>query len=311
MTIHGSKANNIRRLIFLILVFIPITGCTYHVPQLRAFPTPDVAPNGSEEGMRCPNLVFEDEHGKITKLQDYRGKIIFMNFWASWCVPCQQEMPSLQKLYDTLGRNEGIVFLFFTLGKDFDDSKRWAKSNGYTIPMYRRAGGPGLEISRIPKTMILDRNGIIVMSIANRQPWDYWFESIQDLINTSVMTSHRHYSYPADGVRVTVEVLDSKPNSNLRLALVPEKGVKLSAKRGIVLTPVAGNTVRWVTPMPVTRVQEDIDYFSDTPELALSFSSSINPGIAALEIEYGYCKANSEQCVPAKTSIEVPIYSQN
>ncbi|MCG2740223.1 MAG: TlpA family protein disulfide reductase [Syntrophaceae bacterium] len=296
-------------LLFLVFNFIVLTGC-YYAPHLRAFPTPNTAPNGSEEGMRCPNLVFEDEYGQIKKLQDYRGKIVFMNFWASWCGPCLQEMPSIQKLCDALKGDEGITFLFITSKKDFDESKRWARSNGYSFPMYRRAGGPNLEMSAIPRTMILDRNGIIVMK-TGKQPWNYWVESIQDLIKTSAVTGQKNYSFPADGVQVEVAVVDGRPNSSLRLALVPEKGVKLSAMRGIVLTPGEGNSVRWVTPMPFSRIEEDLDYFPDTPELTLFFVSSVNSDMVNLKIEYGYCKANSEECVPAKAVIEVPIHNQD
>ncbi|MBA4422483.1 MAG: hypothetical protein C0390_05190 [Syntrophus sp. (in: bacteria)] len=306
--IHTNIA--IRPLLFLAFGFIILTGCAYTTHSLRSFPTPDTAPIGAEEGMRCPNLMFQDEQGQGKELQNYRGKIVFLNFWASWCIPCQREMPSIQKLYDALKNDEGIEFILLTIKKDFDVSKQYAKSLGYSLPLYKATppdDRPILKIASIPRTLILDRNGIIVMSKAGEQPWNYWLERVQDLIRTSAVTSGRHYRFPVDGVRIEVEVVDGKPNSSLRLALVPENGVKLSSKRGIVVSPGEKSSVRWVTPMPVSQIEEDTDYFLDTPKLALSFISSANSGVVDLIIEYGYCKANSEECVPAKTVIEVPI----
>ncbi|MHB9097063.1 MAG: TlpA family protein disulfide reductase [Syntrophales bacterium] len=310
--IHTNIA--ILPLLLLALVFIIFIGCAYTPHPLRAFPAPDTAPIGAEEGMRCPNLIFQDEQGQRKELQDYRGKIIFLNMWGSWCIPCQREMPSIQKLYDALKNEEGIEFILLTIKKDFDASKQYAKSSGYSLPLYKATppdDRPILKIARIPRTLILDRNGIVIMSKTGAESWNYWVERIQDLIRTSAETSGRHYTFPADGVRVEVEVVNGKPNSSLRMAIVPEKGIKLSSKRGIVLSPSESAAVRWITPMPVSQIDEDRDYFLDTPRLTVFFISSAKSGVVDLKIEYGYCKANSEECVPAKTVIEVPISDHN
>ncbi len=301
-------------LLLLALVFITCIGCAYTPRPLRAFPTPDVVPIGAEEGMRCPNLIFQDEQGQKKELQDYRGKIVFLNFWGSWCVPCQREMPSIQNLYDALHNNEGIEFIMLSTKRDFDASKQYARSLGYSLPLYKSTPPgerPMLMVATIPRTLILDRNGIVVMSKTGAEPWNYWLERIQDLIRTSAETSGRHYTFPADGVRIEVAVADDKPNSSLRLALVPEKGIKLSSKRGIVLSPGERTAVRWITPMPVSQIEEDRDYFFDAPRLTVLFMSSAKSGVVDLKIEYGYCKASSEECVPAMTVIEVPIHGQD
>lgn len=168
-----------------------------------------------------------------------------------------------------------------------------------------------LNFSSIPRTLILDRNGIVIMSKTGAENWNYWVERIRDLVRISAITTQRHLSFPGDGVRVEVEVEEGKPNSSLRLSLVTENGVKLSAKRGIDIRPKRNSFVRWITPIPVIRIDEDTDYFSNIPELTLVFVSPTETGAVSLKIEYGYCKANSEECVPAQTVIEVPIYSKN
>lgn len=313
---HSSVYSNVAIFSFSFLAFVSVllSGCAYTPQTLRPFPTPETAPIGIEVGMRCPNLVFQDEQGKRKELQDYRGKNVFINLWASWCIPCQREMPSIQKLYDDLKNDDGIVFLLLTIKKDFEDSKQWARSLGYSVPRYMSTppgDRPMINVRTIPRTLILDRNGIVIMSKTGGENWNYWLERIRDLIKTSTTATRRHLSFPADGVRVDVDVIESKPNSNLRLALVPEKGVKLSAKRGIDLRPERNSSIKWITPMPVTRIEEDNDYFSNIPELKLFFVTPTDPGTINLKIEYGYCKINSEECVPAQTVIEVPFYSQN
>ena len=311
---HSSVYTNIDTFSFFFLVFGLLSSCAYTPQPLRPFPTSETAPIGIEVGMRCPNLVFQDEQGQRKELQDYRGKIVFINLWGSWCIPCQREMPSIQKLYDNLKNDEGIVFLLLSTKKDFDESKRWARSLGYSIPRYMSTppgDRPMINVRTIPRTLILDRNGIVIISKTGEENWIYWLERMRDLIGVSAITTRRHLSFPADGVRVDVDVIEGKPNSTLRLSLVTKNGVKLSAKRGVDLTPVGNSSVRWITPMPVIRIEEDSDYFSDPPELTLFFVSPTDSGTVNLKIEYGYCRPNSEECVPAKTVIEVPIYSKN
>jgi len=182
--------------------------------------------------MRCPNFVFQDEQSRIKELKDYRGKIIFVHFWASWCVHCQREMPSIQKLYDELKNEEEIVFLLLTAKKDFYDTKRWAGALGYDVPLalLNPSGGRMMiKVPTIPRTLILDRNGIVVLSKTGGTHWAYWLERIRDLSKPSVTIPQRQMSFPADGVRIKVDVTEGKPNSELRLAVVPQKGVKLSA----------------------------------------------------------------------------------
>jgi thiol-disulfide isomerase/thioredoxin len=313
---HSLVYTNVANLSLLLLVFasILLNSCAYTPQPLRPFPTPETAPIGIEIGMRCPNLVFQDEQGQRKEVEDYRGKIVFINLWGSWCIPCQREMPSIQELYDNLKNDEGIVFLLLSTKTDFDESKRWARSLGYSVPRYMSTppgDRPMINVRTIPRTLILDRNGIVIMSKTGEENWIYWLECMRDLIRTSAITTRRHYSFPADGGRLEVEVTEGNPNSNLRLSLVTENGVKLSAKRGIVITPSENSSVKWVTPMPVTRIEEDMDYFSDTPELTLFFVSSVNSGMVDLKIEYGYCKTNSEECILAKAVIEVPIHKQD
>jgi peroxiredoxin len=53
-----------------------------------------------ELGLPAPDFTFPDLNGKVVSLSDYKGKVVFINIWATWCLPCREEMPSMQKLYD-------------------------------------------------------------------------------------------------------------------------------------------------------------------------------------------------------------------
>jgi len=166
---HSLVYTNVANLSLLLFVFasILLTSCAYTPQPLRPFSTPETAPIGIEVGMRCPNLAFQDEQGQRKELRDYRGKIVFINLWGSWCIPCQREMPSIQELYDNLKNDEGIVFLLLSTKKDFDESKRWARSLGYSVPRYMSTppgDRPMINVRTIPRTLILDRNGIVIMS---------------------------------------------------------------------------------------------------------------------------------------------------
>jgi hypothetical protein len=80
---------------------------------------------------------------------------------------------------------------------------------------------------------------------------------------------------------------EGEPNSTVRMSFVAKSGVKLSAKRGIEITPVENDYIEWVTPVPVSMVDENIYYFSDFHLLTLVFMSSLDRGMIILEAEYG------------------------
>ena len=169
-------------------------GCA-SVPSLRPYPTPERVPTGDHEGMRFPNLVFQDEHGRTHHLRDYRGRAVFLNFWASWCPPCSREMPAIQRLYDQL-KGEEIVFVLLNANERFEVGRAWAQSNGFTMPLCNsKEAKPGYlplvsggtyRIPSIPQTYILDQNGIVVhWDMGENLYWDKWASSLRELIRAS------------------------------------------------------------------------------------------------------------------------------
>ncbi len=117
-------------------------------------------------------FTLTDQYGTIHTLGQYKGKVIFLNFWATWCPPCRSEMPDIQKLYERSpreGENAVIVLGVAApnLGSEKDPAgiKAFMDKNGYTYPVLMDKGGKLFEaygIRAIPTTYLIDRNGKII-----------------------------------------------------------------------------------------------------------------------------------------------------
>jgi thiol-disulfide isomerase/thioredoxin len=106
---------------------------------------------------------FADEKGNVQNSSSLRGKVVFINFWASWCPPCRAEFPTIEALYTQLKDNPDVFFL--TINEDSDPAagKAYLDKEGFSIPMYRSNGNVPREIysGTLPTTIILDKNGEI------------------------------------------------------------------------------------------------------------------------------------------------------
>ncbi len=103
--------------------------------------------------------------GTVVDFSQFKGKVIFINLWATWCGPCRVEMPSIQKLYDRIDK-EKIQFIILSLDEDGDLPKivKYVHKNHYTFPVYQPKGflPSQLSVPSIPTTFIVDPNGNIV-----------------------------------------------------------------------------------------------------------------------------------------------------
>ena len=110
------------------------------------------------------NLKLIDDDGAIKSLADFKGKVIFMNFWATWCPPCVAEMPSIAKLHKEMGDQVAFVMLSFDL--DFEKAKAFNKRKKYDLPVYAPAADlPDIyNSSDLPTTYIIDASGNLVLT---------------------------------------------------------------------------------------------------------------------------------------------------
>jgi cytochrome c biogenesis protein CcmG, thiol:disulfide interchange protein DsbE len=101
------------------------------------------------------------------QIADYRGKWVFVNFWASWCEPCKAEAPLLEKAWRTY-RDRGLVVLGVNSQDLSSDARRFAKQVGWTYPLVRDGAGDILgpyAVAAFPETFFVDRKGKLVARI--------------------------------------------------------------------------------------------------------------------------------------------------
>ncbi len=114
-----------------------------------------------EEPTASPDIEVEALAGGRAKLSDQKGRVVLLNFWATWCPPCRAEMPSIQKLHE---KTQGMAFhvMAVSVGETKATVANFAKSNKYTMPMYRDTDGVPSALygaNSIPTTFIVDKKG--------------------------------------------------------------------------------------------------------------------------------------------------------
>jgi len=112
--------------------------------------------------------------GGNTTLSSYRGKVVILNFWATWCPPCRTEMPSMETLYQRFNA-QGLEILAVDIGEDTSTVQLFIRRAGYTFPVLldsanRVSSVYGIEY--IPTTYIIDREGKIIGYVIGGILWD-------------------------------------------------------------------------------------------------------------------------------------------
>ena len=111
--------------------------------------------------MDLSGIKFSNAKGEIIDLHSLEGKIIFLNFWATWCPPCRAEMPSINRLYTQFKNDENVVFLFVDADSDLPKSIKYMVDRKYEMPVYKAASEIPEQIfsGSLPTTVIFDRKG--------------------------------------------------------------------------------------------------------------------------------------------------------
>lgn len=125
----------------------------------------------AEQNTQAPDFELTDLNGKTHRLSDYRGKVVIINFWASWCPECLQEMPSLDGLY-TKFRDQDLIVLGITSDRKKEPVLEVLKKTPVTYPLLLEPGG-GVFIRKyivigLPTTVLVDRRGSIAERIVGR-----------------------------------------------------------------------------------------------------------------------------------------------
>ena len=153
-----------KRLLILSLAAVGLAGCNQHSARPPQ-PKKETIVAAGEIGSRLPDFSVKDLQGREVSSADLRGKVVLIDFWATWCQPCKKEMPGYQKLLDQYGsRGFAIVGFKFDTMMDMEDPVVFAKRLGVRYPLAvapddlkQKFGG----IEGLPTTMLYDRQGIL------------------------------------------------------------------------------------------------------------------------------------------------------
>jgi thiol-disulfide isomerase/thioredoxin len=119
-------------------------------------------------------LLFKDLEGNEFSLRNFENKVLFINYWATWCNPCLAEMPSMAELYNQYKENNNIVFLYLSK-EDADTIIDYIPKNSSLeqLPIYKIVTDDDLFSTRgIPTTFIVNRNGEIVVKDVGSAAWN-------------------------------------------------------------------------------------------------------------------------------------------
>jgi len=123
----------------------------------------------------APAMVVQSVDGKTINLQQQKGKVVFINFWATWCPPCLAEMPTVNDFYQKVKDDPNIVFLCVDVDNRLNNSSVFMKNKGYQMPVY---GGnlDGLPTTfysgTIPTTLVINKRGMVVFNHAGKASYD-------------------------------------------------------------------------------------------------------------------------------------------
>lgn len=122
----------------------------------------------------APDFTLSGPDGKPVKLSSLRGKVVLLNFWATWCPPCREEMPSMEKLYQSFRGRPDFVMLAVSSGETKAVVDQFLKKTPYSFPILLDPTGEVsamYSISAIPTTYLIDAKGVVIAGIRGAHDW--------------------------------------------------------------------------------------------------------------------------------------------
>lgn len=125
-------------------------------------------------GVQAPDFAFPDLDGKITNLSDYRGKLVLLNVWATWCKPCRDEMPSMEKLYNKFKEQDFEILAVSVDAQEEKVVRPFMKSYNLSFKALLDKKGTIQDLYQtkgVPESFIIDRNGVIIEKVIGSFDW--------------------------------------------------------------------------------------------------------------------------------------------
>jgi thiol-disulfide isomerase/thioredoxin len=121
----------------------------------------------------APDFELTGLDGKPVRLGDFRGRVVFLNFWATWCPPCREEMPAMQALAAELEK-QGLVVLALNYEESAETAEAYIRETGLTLPVLLDAEGAvarRYRVTGLPASFFVDRRGALVGSVLGIRDW--------------------------------------------------------------------------------------------------------------------------------------------
>lgn len=173
MKISKSQRSNIIFLVIILIMIIPQTRQPIQIFLQKglAMFSPSVIKTENRITLTDYDWQLVDENGRSYDFNEAKGKVILINFWATWCPPCIAEMPSMEKLYQDY--KDDVVFLFVS-NETQEVISKFKEKHDYEFLVHASItrSPKVLEASSIPRTFVLDQKGHIVIDKSGAADWN-------------------------------------------------------------------------------------------------------------------------------------------
>ena len=122
----------------------------------------------------APEFSLKGEGGKLYRLSDFRGQVVLLNFWATWCPPCRREMPSMERAWKIL-KDKGVVILAINVGEDEDKVFEFTGQYPVSFPLPLDLDASVVRqyrVTGLPTTYIINPKGLITHRTMGSRDWD-------------------------------------------------------------------------------------------------------------------------------------------
>ena len=150
------------------ILFFAIVGLIAGLLIYRQADTHEV-----KEGKPAPDFTVKDQNGNTVKLSDLRGNLVFLNFWASDCLPCVQEMPDMEVMNHAF-KDRKFKMITVSIDTDWKPVNKFFEEHRLTMPVYLDPGRDAYSayhLTGTPETFIIDRNGILLKHTIGADRW--------------------------------------------------------------------------------------------------------------------------------------------
>ncbi|WP_242119268.1 TlpA family protein disulfide reductase [Aestuariivivens sediminicola] len=173
MHLPKLKLKDILFILLLVVLIVPQTRQPVQIFLNKgiAIFSPSVLNLEDQYRLTTYNWDLIDKEGHVLNFKVFKGKVVLVNFWATWCPPCIAEMPNLQRLYDDY--HSRVEFLFVT-NDEFSTINQFLQKNGYSFSVYRSLSNDRdmFNVKSIPRTFLIDKTGRIIIDKSGASNWN-------------------------------------------------------------------------------------------------------------------------------------------